>query len=75
MLIRKCERVLAIMGERLAARTYFVAKQLSLADIALVAYTRFSHEAGLDLTRWPRVRTWVQQIEKDLGLKPALPEA
>ena len=69
----KCERVLAIMNDHLATRAYFVAGALSLADIALVAYTRFSHEAGLDLRQWPHVQGWVVRIEKDLGLKTALP--
>ncbi len=69
----KCERVLTIMNDHLATRAYFVADALSLADIALVAYTRFSHEAGLDLRQWPHVQGWVVRIEKDLGLKTALP--
>jgi len=69
----KCERVLTIMNDHLATRAYFVAEALSLADIALVAYTRFSHEAGLDLRQWPHVQGWVVRIEKDLGLKTALP--
>lgn len=72
-LMPKCERALAIMNDHLAARTYFVVERLSLADVALVAYTRFSHEAGLDLAHWPKVRAWVQRIERDLGLKTALP--
>lgn len=69
----KCERVLTIMNDHLAARRYFVADALSLADIALVAYTRFADDAGLDLRQWPHVQGWVVRIEKDLGLKTALP--
>ena len=45
----------------------------SLFDIALVAYTRFAFEAGLDLGQWPHVQGWVVRIEQDLGLKTALP--
>ena len=74
-LMPKCERALGVMENHLASRRYFVAECLSLADIALVAYTRFAHEAGLDLKSWPRVRAWVQRIEQDLGLKTALPAA
>ena len=69
----KCQRVLTLMNDHLASRCYFVAEALSLADIALVAYTRFSHDAGLDLKEWPHVHSWVVRIEKDLGLKTALP--
>jgi glutathione S-transferase len=74
-LMPKCERVLTLMNDHLAARSYFVGERLSLADIALVAYTRFSHDAGLDLARWPKVRAWVLRVEQDLGLKTALPTA
>jgi glutathione S-transferase len=74
-LVPRCERVLTIMDEHLVTRRYFVGERLSLADVALVAYTRHSHEAGLDLTRWPQVRAWVVRIEQDLGLKTALPAA
>ncbi len=74
-LMPKCEKVLGVMEGHLATRTYFVGQGLTLADIALVAYTRFAHEAGLDLTQWPKVRAWVQRVEQDLGLKTALPAA
>jgi glutathione S-transferase len=67
----KSESVLTMMNEHLAQRRYFVAEQLTLADIALVAYTRLSHEAGLDLADWAHVRAWVRRIEQDLGLPHA----
>lgn len=74
-LMPKCERALTLMNDHLVGRNYFVGERLSLADIALVAYTRFSHQAGLDLARWASVRSWVQRLERDLGLKTALPAA
>src|SRR5579871_2205430 len=58
-LLPKCERALAVMNGHLTTRSYFVAERLTLADIALVAYTRFAHEAGLALAQWPKVREWV----------------
>ena len=45
--------------------------KLTLADIALVAYTRWAHEGGFDLARHPHVRDWVLRIETDLGLAHA----
>jgi glutathione S-transferase len=65
----KCTRVLALMNDHLMTRAYFVGENLSLADIALVAYTRFAHQAGLDLANWPHVRQWVRRIEGDLKLE------
>jgi len=65
----KCERVLTLMDSHLAAKTYFAGEKLSLADIALVAYTRFAHQAGIDLAGYPNVRLWVHRVEDDLRLE------
>jgi glutathione S-transferase len=70
-LMPKGERVLTVMNDHLTGRRYFVNEQLSLADIALVAYTRWADEGGFDLGRYPQVRDWVIRVEKDLGLKHA----
>jgi len=64
----RCLKALALMDEHLEARTYFVGRKLSLADIALVAYTRFAHEAGLVLAQFANVRAWVSRVENDLGI-------
>ena len=69
-LTAKCVKVLALMNSHLETREYFVSEKLSLADLALVAYTRFAHQAGLDLASHPEVRAWVRRIERDLGLEP-----
>jgi len=64
-------RVLALMDEHLEGRSHFVGKKLSLADVALVAYTRFAHQAGLDLAQYPQVAAWVRRIENDLNIEHA----
>jgi len=69
----KCARVLALMNAHLETRQYFVGSKLSLADIALVAYTRFSHQAGLDLKQYSNVRAWVRRIEDELNIEHAEP--
>jgi glutathione S-transferase len=66
----RCLRVLALMDEHLEGRDYFVGKNLSLADIALVAYTRFAHQADLDLAGYSHLRGWVERVEHDLKLEP-----
>lgn len=66
----RCERVLGLMDAHLAGRCYFVGEFLTLADIALVAYTRWAHEAGFDLNGWPATLAWVRRIEGDLCLPP-----
>lgn len=65
----KCARVLKLMNDHLSGRAYFVGAKLSLADIALVAYTRFAHQADIDLAAYPNVRSWVYRIEDDLKLE------
>jgi len=67
----KCARVLTLMNDHLKGHDYFVGKKLSLADIALVAYTRFAHQADIDLSAYPHVRTWVHRVEDDLKLEHA----
>lgn len=68
VLMEKGNRALGVMEGHLATRRYFVGEKLSLADLALVAYTRFAHEAGFDLAMFPHVRDWVKCVEGDLNL-------
>ena len=41
---------------------------ISLADVALLAYTRLAHEGGFDLDDFPAVHSWVARCELELGL-------
>ncbi|HET7084525.1 MAG TPA: glutathione S-transferase family protein [Rhizomicrobium sp.] len=65
----KCAKALTLMNDQLKTRDYFVGRKLSLADIALVAYTRFAHQAGIGLAQYPQVRDWVRRVENDLKLE------
>ncbi|HEY1878216.1 MAG TPA: glutathione S-transferase family protein, partial [Rhizomicrobium sp.] len=65
----RCLRVLSLMDEHLEGRRYFVGAKLSLAEIALVAYTRFSHQAGIDLNQYSNVAAWVRRVEDDLEIE------
>jgi len=67
----RCGKVLDLMNDHLAGRDYFVGGKLSLADIALVAYTRFAHQADLDLSEYPHVRAWIGRVDRELKLEPA----
>lgn len=67
-LMEKGKRALGVMEGHLATRRYFVGEKLTLADLALVAYTRFAHEAGFDLAEFPHVNAWVKRVEADLNL-------
>ena len=52
----------------LEASAYLVGDRLTLADVALVAYTRWAHEGGFDLEPYPNVRAWVGRVEQDLNI-------
>lgn len=64
----KGERALGVMEQHLASRRHFAGDALSLADVALVAYTRLAHEGGFDLSGFSHVAGWVRRIENDLGI-------
>ena len=66
---KRCADVLTLMNNHLAERRYFVGDKLSLADVALVAYTRFAPQAGLDLAPYPHVSAWIGRVEHDLKLE------
>src|SRR5688500_18958222 len=56
------DAALRLMDEHLAGRRFFVADRLSLADIALYAYTHVAGEGGFDLSRYPAVGLWLDRV-------------
>jgi glutathione S-transferase len=69
--VRRGDAALDLMERVLAGCTWFVGQRFSIADIALVAYTRLAHEGGFDLTPRPRLRAWIARCENALGLEAA----
>jgi glutathione S-transferase len=64
---------LARMEAALAVSAGWLAgERLSLADVALVAYTRMADEGGFDLADYPGVRAWVARVEAALPIGVAL---
>ncbi len=70
-LLVKGNAALARLELQLRATPYLVGEAISLADVALVAYTRVAHRGGFDLDAYPAVRDWVRRIEAALGVPPA----
>lgn len=66
--VERGERALGVLEEALSGRTYLVGDRLSVADIALVAYTRLAHEGGFVLSHRPAIRKWIAQCERDLNI-------
>jgi glutathione S-transferase len=63
-------RALAGMERRLAGRDSLVGERLSLADIALYAYTHVAHEGGFDLGDYGAVRAWLDRVAAEPGHLP-----
>ena len=59
---------LGLMEGALAAQAFLVGEAVSLADVALVAYTRLAHEGGFDLAPYPALRAWIARVEAALGI-------
>jgi len=71
MRVERGEKALDLMQRLIRGRTWFAGDSLSVADIALLAYTRLAHEGGFDLETRPDVKSWIARSEKALGLPPA----
>jgi glutathione S-transferase len=55
-------RALAAMEHALDGREFLVGQTLTLADIALYAYTHVAHEGGFDLAPYPAIGAWLQRV-------------
>ena len=56
------------MEAALADRDWLAGEAVSLADLALVAYTRVAPEGGFDLGPYPAIRGWITRTEAAFGL-------
>jgi glutathione S-transferase len=56
------------LEQSLQGAPFLVGHHLSLADVALVAYTRVAHEGGFDLAGYPLVCAWIARVEGALGI-------
>jgi glutathione S-transferase len=56
------------LEDGLAGSPFLVGDALSLADVALVAYTRVAREGGFDLSAYPRVQAWIARVEGALKI-------
>jgi glutathione S-transferase len=57
------------LEDGLAGSSFLVGEAVSLADVALVAYTRVAHEGGFNLADYPRVQSWVGRVEQALNIR------
>ena len=67
-LLKRGNRALGIMEQHLANRSWFAGDQLSLADLALYAYTHKADDGGFDLNAYPVVRAWLARCQTERGI-------
>lgn len=66
--VARGEAALDLMDKELAGRRWFVDGHMTVADIALLAYTRFADEGGFDLSPRRNVTHWISRCEAELGI-------
>ncbi|MBN8961028.1 MAG: glutathione S-transferase family protein [Rhizobiales bacterium] len=66
--VKRGYAALARMERQLATTRFLVGDLFTLADVALLAYTRVAHEGGFDLADYGAVRRWINDSERALGL-------
>ena len=58
---------LRVMDEHLAARHWFAGDGISLADIALFAYTHVAEEGGFGLGNYRNIGAWLDRVRAEPG--------
>jgi len=66
--VARGEQALDLMERTLGRRPWFAGTDVSLADIALLGYTRVAPEGGFDLGERVKVRDWIGRCERALGI-------
>jgi glutathione S-transferase len=69
--VERGEAALDLMDRSLAGRDWLAGETMTVADIALLPYTRLAHEGGFDLSSRANLRSWIARSENVLGLEPA----
>jgi glutathione S-transferase len=67
-LVERGKAALKRLEEALQEASFLVGDRLSLADVALVAYTRVADEGGFRLADYPHVQAWIGRVERALNI-------
>lgn len=72
-LMERGHAALARMEAALTGADWLVGIGPTLADLALVAYTRVAHEGDFDLAAYPAIQRWIVRVEAAFGIRNPLP--
>ncbi|MEY3841566.1 MAG: hypothetical protein RLZZ542_676 [Pseudomonadota bacterium] len=75
-LMERGHAALTRMEAALTGADWLVGSGPTLADLALVAYTRVAHEGDFDLAAYPAIQRWIVRVEAAFGIQnlPSLGE-
>jgi glutathione S-transferase len=68
--VERGEKALNLMESELVGRDWLAGTSFTIADIALLAYTRLAPEGGFDLLNRHNLSAWIARCENVLGLAP-----
>jgi len=68
-LVERGHAALARMELQLQRTPFLVGEVATLADIALVAYSRWAEDGGFGLARYPAVTAWIGRVEEAFSIK------
>jgi glutathione S-transferase len=60
-------KALGVMERQLATTPFLIGQALTIADVALYAYTHVADEGGFDLAHYPAVQAWLRRIAAEPG--------
>ena len=63
-------RALDVMERRLSAQAWLAGEGMTIADIALFAYTHMAEEGEFDLATYPGIRAWLTRVAAEPGIRP-----
>ena len=68
--LERGNKALGVMEKHLSGSDFFVGNAMSVADIALYAYTHEAGKGGFDLSAYPAVTDWLARVAAEPGHVP-----
>ena len=68
--VERGERALDFMDDQLRQKEWFVGSGCTVADVALLAYTRVADEGGFEITSRKNITRWIARCEQELAIAP-----
>ena len=68
--LERGRQALGVMEHHVTTRRFFVDERVTIADIALYAYTHVAQEGDHDLRPYPAVRAWLDRVARQPGHIP-----